>query len=136
MPERIGFLVLFIAFQVWLAQASPLAAQARGGPSNRPACTSPQAYDLLNALEGKNDLGSVLELLRARHVEYSVINQTRPFFPNSDLERLGQEGTSYQLVISTERRTTFIFISAEVVSLIFEGSKLTMRSCKKILTGP
>jgi hypothetical protein len=121
---------------VWLAQASPLAAQARGGPSNRPPCTSPQAQDLLKALEGKNELDSVLELLRVRQVEYSVVNQTKPFFPNSDLERLGQEGTSYQLVISAKRRTTFLFISAEMISLIFEGSKLTMRSCRKILTGP
>ena len=135
MLPRIGVLVLSVAFQLWLAQASPLSAQARTGPSNKLPCTSPQAQDLLKELETKAELDSVLELFRARQINYSIDNLTKPFFPDSDLERLGQEGTRYRLYISVARSGS-IFISADVVSLEFEGPRLIMRSCRKVLTGP
>jgi hypothetical protein len=80
MLPRIDVLVLSLVLHVWLAHASPLAAQARTGPSNRLPCTSRQAQDLLKELEMKTELDSVLELFRARQIDYSLDNLTKPFF--------------------------------------------------------
>ena len=90
---------------------------------------------MLKALEPKKEPDSVLEFLGERRIEYSVVEQPSRLYPKPDLQRLRREEAKYHLFISLERSGVY-FISVDMISLEFEGSKLIMRSCRKILTGP
>ena len=135
MAKRIGLLVTLIGSQLLLPQLNSFAAQDPTGAKAGRACTGQQAQDLLRALESRNELDSVLGLLGERKIEYSVVNQTRPYDRRSDLQRLRQEGGRYHLHIAFETAGILGFMrTADVVSVEFEGTKLIARSCGKVLT--